>query len=160
MQLKDDLKEEITELEQRLTQPTNKILQELETLKEENRNLRNRSMRSTLIFRGTPESEQSDVWEDVSKNLVNRLCDMQTRSSPLRVQSAINTAHRSPKSDFDKGCRPIYAQFVNWRYADNLQRRLIALQASKKSKLTVSPNVFQTVGTMVCLGENNFEGII
>lgn len=36
MQLKDDLKEEITELEQRLTQPTNKILQELETLKEEN----------------------------------------------------------------------------------------------------------------------------
>ena len=32
-QLKDDLKEEITELEERLTQPTNKILQELEILK-------------------------------------------------------------------------------------------------------------------------------
>ena len=128
----------------------------METFKEENQNLRNRSMRSPRIFRGTPESEQRDVWEDVSKNLVNRLPGMQTRSSPLRVRSAISTAHRSLKSDFDKGCRRIYALFVNWRYADNLRRTLISLQASKKSKITVGPNVFQTVGTMVCLGRNKF----
>ena len=94
-QLKDDLKEEITELEERLTQSTNKILQELETLKGENEDLRKRSMRSILIFRSIPESEQNDAWEVVSKNLVNRLgqkLDLDHHDLDLQL----SRAHRSP----------------------------------------------------------------
>ena len=31
-------------------------------LKDENEDLRNRSMQSTSIFRGVPENEKSDAW--------------------------------------------------------------------------------------------------
>ena len=91
-QLKDDLKEEITELEERLTQPTNKMLQELETLKGEHEDLRKRSMRSILIFRRIPESE----WEVVSKNLVNRLAQkLDLDHHDLDLQ--LSREHRSPQ---------------------------------------------------------------
>ena len=68
-------------------------------------------MRSTLIFCGIPESEQSDAWEDVSKNLVNLLAhklDLDHYELDLQL-----TAHFTPKSDFDKGCRPILCP-VGW----------------------------------------------
>ena len=45
----------------------------LNKLEDENDDLRNRSMRSTLIFRGIPEKEQNDSWENVTKHLVNTL---------------------------------------------------------------------------------------
>ena len=45
----------------------------LNKLEDENDDLRNRSMRSTLIFRGIPEEEQNDSWENVTKHLVNAL---------------------------------------------------------------------------------------
>ena len=95
-QLKDDLKEDITELEEILTQPTNKILQELETLNGENEDLRKRSMRSILIFRRIPESEQNDAWEVVSKNLVNRLAQkLDLDHHDLDLQ--LSREHRSPQ---------------------------------------------------------------
>ena len=42
------------------------LIEKIETLQQENEDLRNRLMRSTLIFRGVPESEKNDSWEDVS----------------------------------------------------------------------------------------------
>ena len=45
----------------------------LSKLEDENDDLRNRSMRSTLIFRGIPKEEQNDSWENVTKHLVNTL---------------------------------------------------------------------------------------
>ena len=49
---------------------TARILADIGSLKEENKDLRIRSMRSTLIFRGViPERKQSDSWEDVSRYL-------------------------------------------------------------------------------------------
>ena len=52
-----------------------RILADIDSLKEENEDLRNRSMRSTLIFRGVPEREQSDSWEDVSRYLSEYLAN-------------------------------------------------------------------------------------
>ena len=52
---------------------TEEIRKHMNKLKDENEDLRNRSMRSTLIFRGVPENEQSDAWEDVSRHLVSLL---------------------------------------------------------------------------------------
>ena len=63
---KKNIKEEIkTTIENKFKDLTNDITQ----LKEENEDLRNRSMRSTLIFRGIPEDEASDSWEVVSQNI-------------------------------------------------------------------------------------------
>ena len=42
-------------------------------LEDENDDLRNRSMRLTLIFRSIPEEEQNDSWQNVTKHLVNTL---------------------------------------------------------------------------------------
>ena len=43
----------------------------LNKLEDENDDLKNRSIRSTLIFRGIPDEEQNDSWENVAKHLVN-----------------------------------------------------------------------------------------
>ena len=42
---------------------TEEIRKHMNKLKDENEDLRNRSMRSTLILRGVPENEQSDFEE-------------------------------------------------------------------------------------------------
>ena len=43
----------------------------LNKLEDENDDLRNRSMRSTLIFRGIPDEEQNDSWGYFTKHSVN-----------------------------------------------------------------------------------------
>ena len=45
----------------------------LNKLEDENDDLRNRSMRLTLILRSIPEEEQNDSWQNVTKHLVNTL---------------------------------------------------------------------------------------
>ena len=59
--LMNDLKETIEQSIETLD-----LIGKIETLQQENEDLRNRSMRSTLIFSGVPESEKNDSWEDVS----------------------------------------------------------------------------------------------
>ena len=87
-------------------------------------------MRSTLIFHGITESEQSDAWEDVSKNLVNLLAHkLDLDHYQLGLQ--LSRAYPITKSDFDKDCRPIYDQLINWRYMYNIRRRLIALYKAR-----------------------------
>ena len=54
-------------------------------------------MRSILIFRRIPESEQNDAWEVVSKNLVNRLAQkLDLDHHDLDLQ--LSRAHRSPQN--------------------------------------------------------------
>ena len=95
----------------------------METLNEEGEDPRNRSMRPTLTFLVIIlESEQSNAWQDYSKNLV-KLLAQKLDLDHFELDLQVNKAHCSPKSDFNKGCRPIYAQLFNWCYADDIQRR-------------------------------------
>ena len=103
-------------------------------LEDENDDLRNRSMRLTLIFRSIPEEEQNDSWQNVTKHLVNTL----VKQLRLDYYELISRAHRIPKNESESVCRPIFAQFVNWRYADDVRRRLIKLHAAKQSNITVT----------------------
>ena len=85
-----------------------KILQELETLKEENEHLRNRSVRLTLIFRGKPELEKSDAWEDAPKSLVNLLAH-KLDLDHYELDLQLGRANYTPESNFDKGyCIVLY----------------------------------------------------
>ena len=59
--LMNDLKETIEQSIETLD-----LIGKIETLQQENEDLRNRSMRSTLIFSGVPESQKNDSWQDVS----------------------------------------------------------------------------------------------
>ena len=95
-------------------------------------------MRSTLIFRGVPETEYNDTWEEVTQNLISVLAK-KLRLDPAELDLQISRAHRTPKSPEDNSnSRPIFAQFVNWRYADDIRRSLIRLHANKESKIIVS----------------------
>ena len=97
-------------------------------LKDENEDLRNRSMRSSLIFRGVPENEQSDAWKDVSRHLVSLLPSrLNVNYDELDLQ--LNRGHRTPKTTEDNDTRPIFAEFVNWRYADadDIRKTMIRL---------------------------------
>lgn len=50
---------------------TEEMRKHMNKLKDESKDLRNRSMRTTLIFRGVPENKQ--IWEDNSQHLVSLL---------------------------------------------------------------------------------------
>ena len=52
------------------------------------------------------------------------------------VDMQVSRAHRTPKSVYDNKCRPILLQFANCRYAEDIRKKLIALLARKKSKVT------------------------
>ena len=117
------------------------IQKQLKTLDDENEDLRNRSMRSTLIFRGVRETEKNDSWEETSRLLVNILIK-KLQLDPYECNMQISRAHRTPKSsneDDDRSyCRPIFAQFVSWRYAEDVRKNLIKLHAKRKSDIIVS----------------------
>ena len=78
-------------------------------------------MRSTLIFRGIPEEEQNDSWENVTKHLVNTLVK-KLRLDYYELDLQIGRAHRTPKNEIESVCRAIFAEFVSWRYADDVRR--------------------------------------
>ena len=70
-------------------------------------------MRPTLIFRGVPEGEQSDSWEDVSRYLSEYLTN-KLDIDIYKVDMKVRRAHHIPKSIYDNKLRPIFVQFVNW----------------------------------------------
>ena len=48
---------------------TEEMHKHMNKLKDENEDLRNRSLRSALVFRGVAENEENDAWEDVSRQI-------------------------------------------------------------------------------------------
>ena len=107
--------------------------------------IRNRSMRSNLIIRGIPE-QHNEKWEETSQVLANFISDNLNLSfTPTHsdIDMQISRAHRSnDKNDsrYDRKDqpRPIIAQFVNWRVAEEIRNCIIHLNATKKSKVTAN----------------------
>ena len=88
-------------------------------------------------LRGVTEGEQSDSWEDASRYLSEYLAK-KLGMDLYELDMQVSRVHRTPKSIYDNKCRPIFVQLVNWRDAEDICKQLIALHASKKSKVTVS----------------------
>ena len=64
--MKNDIKNEILEevkdsITREFKEQTEEICKHMNKLKDDNEDLRNRSMQSTLIFQGLPKNEQSDA---------------------------------------------------------------------------------------------------
>ena len=53
------------------------------------------------------------------------------------VDMHVSRAHHTHKSAHNK-YRPIFAQFVNRHYMEDIQKKLTGLHANNKSKVTVS----------------------
>ena len=117
---------------------TSDLTGKIETLQQENEDLQNRLMRSTLIFCGVPESEKkNDSWEEVFQNLVGLLV-AKLNLDHYELNMQISHAYRTLKSENNSNCQPIFAQFISWRYANEVRRKLIQLHATRKSKITIS----------------------
>ena len=90
--------------------------------------LRNRSMRSNLNFKGIPE-ESKETWDDTSQlhaGFITENLDLPYSFDQMDMQ--ICRAHRT--NDTDSSCRknkseprPIIAQFINWRVAEEFGRK-------------------------------------
>ena len=138
----NDIKNEILEkLKDRTTRDfkyqTEEMCRHKKKLKDENEDLRNRSMWSTLIFPEVPKNKQSDAWEDVSRHLVS-LLSSRLNLNYDELDLKLSNSHRSPKTTEDNDTRPIFAAFVNWCYADDIRESMIRFYAERKSKITVS----------------------
>ena len=73
--------------------------------------LRNRSMRKTLVFYGFPEADQ-ESWDDCKTVIVKHLeaCKLKNISTDRAYRVNRNTG-----KDSVAGPRPIYAEFVKWQ---------------------------------------------
>ena len=143
----DDLK---SDLSKRITTQVkedlhiNKIETQLRGLLLELEDLRNRSMRSNLSFKGIPE-ESKETWDDTSQLLDGFITEnLNLPYSFDQMDMQISRAHRT--NDDDSGRmrnnksepRPITAQFVNWRVAEEVRRKIIHLHSRNQLKVIVN----------------------
>ena len=96
--------------------------------------LRNQSMRSTLIFK-TIKEENESTWEDSARVLGKFIStDLDMNYTDEKINMFISRVHRdsqgSPKSH-PKGPRPLFLQFTNWPFAKEVQSRIISLTSRR-----------------------------
>ena len=133
--MKETIKEEIN---------IRKIEGQLKAALIELEDLRNRSMRSTLIFKDIKE-ERKETWEDTARILTNFIVeDLKLSYRYDEIDNQISRAHRGSSEDSNdnqtnhQGHRAIYAQFVNWRTAEEIQNRVIELNFKKQTPVIVN----------------------
>ena len=133
--MKESIKEEIN---------IRKIEGQLKTALIELEDLRNRSMRSTLIFKNIKE-ERKETWEDTARILTNfTVEDLKLSYRYDEIDNQISRAHRGSSEDSNdnqtnhQGHRAIYAQFVNWRTAEEIRNRVIELNSKKQTPVIVN----------------------
>ena len=103
--------------------------------------LRNRSMRSTLILNQKP----NETCEDNSKILAEFLAsEVNLPYTCEEIDMQISRAHRGTERDItqnntrERGPKPIFSQFVSWRVAEEVQNKVIHLNTWRKVNVVAS----------------------
>lgn len=108
--------------------------------------LRNRSMRSTLIFKNIPE-EEHETWEDTCATLAEFITTELTLPYSFdEIDMLISRAHRGPENneEYNQNHRdkskpkPIFAQFSSWRVAEEVRNAIIHQNYNKKTNVSVN----------------------
>ena len=145
-QTKEDIKNELKTMKESVKEEINirKIEGQLKAALIELEDLRNRSMRSTLIFKNIKE-ERKETWEDTARILTNFIVeDLKLSYRYDEIDNQISRAHRGSSEDSNdnqtdhQGHRAIYAQFVNWRTAEGIRNRVIELNSKKQTPVIVN----------------------
>ena len=154
LKLKEDnkkLKEEITNQQNEINAKTAdhimKVEAQLKATLIELDDLRNRSMRSTLVFKNIRE-EPNETWEDTCQIMSSFIATKLDLSYTKEfIDSMISRAHRGAEKDQEsngrqhqqrEGSKPIFVKFVNWRVAEEIKSRVIQLNAQKRTKVVVN----------------------
>ena len=145
-QTKEDIKNELKTMKESIKEEINirKIEGQLKAALIELEDLRNRSMRSTLIFKNIKE-ERKETWEDTARILTNFIVeDLKLSYRYDEIDNQISRAHCGSSEDSHdnqtdhQGHRAIYAQFVNWRTAEEIRNRVIELNSKKQTPVIVN----------------------
>ena len=125
----------------------NKLERQLQDKNDEIEDLRNRSLRNTLIFKNLPE-ENNETWEDTCRVLTKFIhSKLDLPYDKEFIDGEISRAHRGGADNFRneeesenqwKGPKPIFAQIVNWQLAEEIKTEIIKLHAQKRTKVTVN----------------------
>ena len=92
-------------------------------------------MRSTLIFKNIHE-ENELTWEDTARvrgKSISEELDMNYTHE--EIDMFISRAHRSSQDSLKshhKGPRLLFAQFTNWRFAEEVRSRIINLTSNRR----------------------------
>ena len=143
------MKEEITNDHKKIHSQTpdqiKKVEAQLKAAMIEHEGLRNRSMRSKLVFKNISE-EQNETWEDTCHILSNfTTAKLDLSYTKEFIDSIISRAHhrvqkeeRNNDHQQQKGNKPIFVQFVNWHIAEEIKSEVIQLNAQKWKKVVVN----------------------
>ena len=147
-QLKNQIDTKINNAKREMKQQLNvkKLETQLRGALMELEDLRNRSMRSTLIFKNVKE-ENNERWDDTARLLCSYIVDqLDLNYTYVEIDFHISRAHRGGDSNEEEpnqeqyhqkkqGPKPIYAQFVNWRMAEEIRNKIIYLNSKKQTKV-------------------------
>ena len=109
--------------------------------------LRNRSIRSTLVFKNIRE-EHYETWEDTCKTLSHFIIsELNMPYSYDNTDLMISQAHRGAENEDDleehqiknhKGPQLIFAQFTNWRVTEEIRNKIVMLNVNEQTKVVVN----------------------
>ena len=100
-------------------------------------------MRSNLIFKGIPE-ESKETWDDTSQLLAGFITEnLNLPYSFDQMDMQISRAHRTNDTESSRRKnksepRPIIAQFINWRVAEEVRQKIIHLSSRNHLKVIVN----------------------
>ena len=143
------MKEEITkdqkEIHSQTADQIKRVEAQLKAAMIELEDLRDRSMRSTLVFKNI-RKERNETWEDTCCTLSNFITSKLDLSYTKEfIDSMISRAHRGIEKEEGnnnhqqgQSNNPIFVQFVNWRVAEEIKSKSIQLNAQKRIKVVVN----------------------
>ena len=129
--------EELKHLEERYNKKQNLLNQ----LEEEIEDLKNRSLRTTLIFRNISKTQNEKSWEDTKETLANQILKVIPNFSENGVYYNIERAHRQPLNQNSKSKykTPVnIAKFANWSFSEKVKSGFIEASRNGNTQTMVS----------------------
>ena len=162
----DELKQQIKENETQITVLTNfkdetevissnrdeqyqELTNRIINLEDELDEMRNRTMRSTLVFKNITKSRNEKNWQNTTDTLIGEIKKVLPEDSFEKIDANISRAHRGKEKEEENSentaerhayqtPEPIFANFVNWRYAERVKEKFIEASRKKQTKIIVS----------------------
>ena len=144
LKLARENKTELEGLKMQLELQNNKIEEQddyIQELEDELDDMKNRSMRKTLIFKNVTKSKTSPEknWNDTKNLLVNEIMKVLPSESRTEIYKNIERAHRSSsEANFNRDSpSPIIAKFNDWNVSENIKAAFIKANQTKQSSIFV-----------------------
>ena len=98
------------------------LLIKIEKLEEQLEDQTNRSMRTTLVFKGIPGTERSlDQTSEVLSNKINEMCNKE-----VDISDWVERAHRSKANESENKTKiNIIAKFCSWRQSESIKKIVV-----------------------------------